>query len=136
MHYDTFAYLKAGRALERIKYCELNAFKRIFTAYKVYKKVNEEDYFQCASAFGGVGIYKWEFISGLRYETYIPKLWNNCGSYLCEHILFNSKAQGKKYIARKIEVCYQTTSVGTLKFILIKQAPVLHSIVGLLRSII
>lgn len=130
MHYDTFAILESGKKLEQIRLSDLNPYRRIILANKIYKEVNNTCYYKCESAFGGIGIYKGEIIEGLKYELYKPMSWNNANSALCEHIFFNSKVAGEKYIAKDLRVRYQWSDVHGMKWMFVRYFPILYSMIG------
>ena len=65
------------------------------TACAVYSRMIEigeaDDWIEVDSAFGGLGIYKIDFLRGLRYKGL-----NDHGEELCEHVPFHKaiKANG------------------------------------------
>ena len=125
-HYDTFAYLDKGRLIKELNVDSINSRKRLSMGSKIFKRINKEGYFKCESAFGGIGIYRAACIKDLAYEIYEPKAWDNSDVSLCEHIYFNSKIEGGKYIAKDLEVCYFYFDVNRLKFYLVKIISVLN----------
>lgn len=135
MHYDTFAFLKKGKSIEQINRRELNSFRRVLLAKKIYKEVNRQFYCGCESAFGGIGIYKGDIIEGKKYELYKPASWVGTGTALCEHIWFNARVCGAKYISRDLRVRYQWLSASGLRWMIVKHAPVLFSLAGTIKSI-
>lgn len=54
---------------------------------KIISRVRKECYSPCLSAFGGVGIYKWEIIKNMSYTVQYNQ--NPIIQVLCEHIPFN-----------------------------------------------
>lgn len=136
MHYDTFAILQLGNRIERIKYRDLNQIRRTFLSKKIYDQANCAMYFECLSAFGGVGIYKWEQIEDLKYEVYTPSSWEKTGSTLCEHIYFNSRVIGKKYIVRDLKVCYHYFETKGLRWMITKHFPLAFGLFSVIKSVI
>lgn len=73
----------------------------------------------CTSAFGGIGIYKYEYIKDLTYSYTMDNYRNKP---YCEHKLFNNELLkvGKLYIDKEMEVLYEPISFLTyLKYLLI-----------------
>lgn len=135
MHYDTFAYLEKGAKPENIKFHRLNMFRRLITANRVYKYITRENYHRCESAFGGIGVYLFSEIKDIEYEIFIPKLWNKRASALCEHILFNHRLKGNKYISNDMTVCYSNFKVGRYRWPLIKHSPLAYSFLCAFKSL-
>jgi hypothetical protein len=87
---------------------------------KVMNRVNRNIYSSCISAFGGIGIYKWDIIKDLNYITKLnpdPKI-----KALCEHIPFNKKIINKgytNYISKYLIVDYGKASLRSfIKFLI------------------
>lgn len=136
MHYDMFAYLKKGKNLQDIKHNDLNPFKRSYIANRLYHNICNSSYLECESAFGGLGIYKGDMIDGNKYELFTPVSWGETNSTLCEHILFNIKIKGKKYISNELKVCYHYFDLKGLKWIMAKHTPLFFYYTGLLKDYI
>lgn len=136
MHYDTFAFLRKGKTPEQISYSNLNIIFRQFLSSWLYKKVNRTNYYECESAFGGVGIYVGSSLDNLRYQNYKPASWNDVNSSLCEHIYFNSQIKGGKYISKDLRVCYNYFEVKGVKWFIIRYLPFIFNLTGTLKCLI
>lgn len=98
--YDLFAFLKDEGAVINPK--TMFEWKR-----KIDKKIENAIFLKCVSAFGGMGIYKWEAIKGLRYVA--EENPNIKGEYIAEHISFHRdiiKKGFSNYISKKMKVDY------------------------------
>lgn len=135
MHYDTFAYIEKGTPLEMIAYNSINIFRRQLLSYRVFKLVNDCAYFECKSAFGGIGIYRGAVLDHLRYELYRPPTWKELGPTLCEHIYFNERVEGKKFISREMKVCYQHFEARGFKWFVMIHCPLLYNLMGTLKRV-
>ena len=81
----------------------------------IKKKIKENNYYSVISAFGGIGIYKYNLIKELKYRV-VPDF-NNKNETLCEHIPFNLevvKLGHKNYLANELRVIYGTHSFGSI----------------------
>lgn len=111
--FDMFAYLP----------CELNSVSRngsemFWDSRALTKRLRREDYIECCSAFGGVGVYKWDCVKDADYRTSKNER-SQTNEALCEHISFNMAIVNfgyKNYICRSMKVNYGARS---LKHILI-----------------
>ena len=86
---------------------------------KLNKEFKKNRFVKCTSAFGGIGIYKYEFIKNLSYEFVIDPLRD---VPYCEHKLFNNAllSIGNLYIDKKMAVLYEPISLKTfLKYVLV-----------------
>ncbi|MCX2485259.1 hypothetical protein [Pedobacter sp. MR2016-24] len=103
MYHDMFAFCE-----------EFPTNKPYFTFGEFFKqkknmnsKLSKNKFLPVLSAFGGIGIYKFEAIDGLRYKTV-----ENGDQYLqavCEHVLFNLdiiKRDYQCFISRDMNVYY------------------------------
>lgn len=134
-HYDTFGFVEKEKKPGKIKYGELNLFRRLWLARKIFREANRQAYYECESAFGGIGIYKGEKIDGLKYELYKPVSWEKTSSTLCEHIWYNARVEGAKYIARDLRVRYLWFDISGLRWVMAKNAPVLYSLLGAVKGL-
>lgn len=78
---------------------------------KTFKSINQKikrvPFYKVISAFGGVGVYNYEAIKGLRYKNVLNPL--NEKESICEHIPFNQEIISRgynNYIARDFKVLY------------------------------
>lgn len=116
LYYDLFAYLpdspEGTTSENRDCMTETDMFRLRPQTQKVIRK---KRYLKCRSAFGGIGIYRFDAITGCRYT--LEK--NNVSrkfDYLCEHIPFNRKVskKGSLYICRGMKVYYEQISFRSL----------------------
>jgi len=81
----------------------------------IQKQVNRNAYTSIISAFGGIGIYKYDVIKNLKYR--VLQNYENGNEAVCEHIPFNIeiiKAGHKNYIARDLYVLYGDHLFGAI----------------------
>ena len=74
---------------------------------KIVKRIKKETYSPCISAFGGLAIYKWNYIKSQLYQIQLNN--DSMISVLCEHIPFNHRVieqGGNNYIAKQMIVDY------------------------------
>ena len=90
--YDTFALLENDMDIETISFKGKRKFRMFQMALMYGRLLNKEKYVKCTSAFGGIGIYKHDAISGCRYSTLSKGDW-----YVCEHIFFNNRVRLNGY---------------------------------------
>jgi len=77
------------------------------TFKSINKKIKSEPFYKVVSAFGGVGVYNYKAIKGLRYKNVLNPL--NEKESICEHIPFNQEIISRgfnNYIARDFKVFY------------------------------
>lgn len=100
LYWDTYAYVHKD-VKEPITLRHINVMHR-----RVAKMVNQEGYHKCASAFGGLGIYKWECVKDKRYI--VEENDDKDVKVKCEHIPFNEaiSAEYGLYISRSMVVDY------------------------------
>ncbi|MBE0650624.1 MAG: hypothetical protein IH595_07260 [Bacteroidales bacterium] len=86
-----------------------------YTQKTINKKIRKSGYYNVISAFGGLGIYKYEAVKNIKYS-----LLTNCendNDAVCEHIPFNLgiiNSGYKNYISKDLEVIYGPHSFGTI----------------------
>lgn len=101
--YDYFAYVPDGNKSLSIKYNDM-----FFQARKVRNLLRKNRFVKCISAFGGMAVYKWDYIKNLKYTTEDNTVCDSCET-LCEHIPLNNsilKQGASNYIAADMEVSY------------------------------
>lgn len=101
--YDTFAFIPY-----KSKYIDLTINENITHAHKMTNKVKYNSYIKCLSAFGGIGIYKWDIISDLYYKADKNNR-SKVNETICEHIPFNIEIINKgymNYISSRMKVIY------------------------------
>ena len=100
--YDTYAYVPLNSTTVQLTYREqfLNRDLRM------------KKYTPCKSAFGGIGIYKYNSIINSEYKT-INNERCSLQEVICEHILFNIAAlnSGTNYICKDLKTYYQKVPV-------------------------
>ncbi len=104
IYYDIFAVWEYP-VLNEFSYSS-ESLARTFKS--VNKNVFKSPFYSVISAFGGVGIYNYQAIKGLRYKMVLNPL--NPQEAVCEHIPFNQeiiKRGFKNFIARDFEVVYE-----------------------------
>jgi hypothetical protein len=88
------------------------------------KALKGNNYVNCVSAFGGIGIYKYEYIKKSRYYA-ILNMRSRIVESLNDHVSMNyplyKKVPGTLYIAKKMRVYYE--KVTSLKELLISLMP-------------
>lgn len=110
LYYDLFAYLPEERdpgdkdSLTEEEMLRMRPF--------IHKALRKKRFLKCRSAFGGVGIYRFDAVGDIRYaaeqNTVSTKF-----DHLCEHIPFNRgvSMKGSLYICRDLKVYYEPVSV-------------------------
>lgn len=135
-YYDTFAFLNKNRRPEGMKLYDLNKYKRYKLSYHITKGIRNHNFFECESAFGGIGIYEGKIIEGLIYETFIPSSWKSNAICPCEHIFFNSKIKSPKFISKDLEVCYNVYRLSKGKWMLLRVFPNVYYFLVLLKGVL
>lgn len=111
MYYDMFA-LYEYPLIDKFYY-DQEYFDKSFQ--RAYKNIKKNKYYSVVSAFGGIGIYKYEAIKDIRYIA--TKNFVNEQEGICEHIPNNIeliKKGYKNYIARDFHVLYGEHVVGLI----------------------
>lgn len=93
--YDTYAFLNHETDITSERY---------WFYYRLYlsKIINVNDFTECDSAFGGIAVYNYEAIKGLKYRAQVDR-----AMVLCEHVPFNLEVKRRGYrlyIAKDIKV--------------------------------
>lgn len=135
-YYDTFAFLNKDSRPESMKLSDLSQYRRYKLSFQITNLIRRFNYFECGSAFGGIGIYDGKSIEGLTYETFIPSSWKSNALCPCEHIYFNSKINGSKFISKDLEVCYNDFKLSKEKWILFKLFPQVYFFIGFLKGVL
>lgn len=101
-YFDMFAFLPLNSN-------EAINFKNMITNNHVLERaLRKHRFVECLSAFGGIGIYKWEVIKDMHYETY-PNNNSRMFEMQCEHISINKNIINKgykNYICSSMKVSY------------------------------
>lgn len=125
-YYDTYAFLPNGKDYKDLHNKPSNRLTRLFQGFRIYKTIQQSAYTECSSAFGGIGIYKYEYIRDLSYRTY-PS--GTKEQSICEHIPFNLDLKQKGaslFISRDVRVCYSEVYKNGIKAFAIKHMPRLY----------
>lgn len=101
-YFDMFAFLPSNSN-------EVINFKNMITNNHILEKLlRQHKFVECISAFGGIGIYKWDLIKDLHYETH-PNKNSKIFEMQCEHISLNKNIINKgykNYICSSMKVSY------------------------------
>lgn len=109
IYYDIFAIYEYPIS-DFFSYSD-DSLKKSFIS--INKNIKQQKFYNIVSAFGGVGIYKYEAIRLLRYKA-LANL-SNKNEGVCEHIPFNMAIVNsgyKNYIARDFLLEYGTHNFG------------------------
>ncbi len=136
IYYDTFAYVAQNRNIQDIRPFEISPIYRFFLSKKLFKLIQQNDFFQCSSAFGGIAIYKYNNLKEQDYKPIIPQKWEKLGIALCEHVSVNQNINNPKYISRDIEVCYANYQCKGIKGWILKKLPTFYVFIGIIYDII
>lgn len=112
LYYDLFAYLpeppisEVGDCMTQVEMLELRPFTQ--------RALKKNRYLPCRSAFGGVGIYRYDAVKDLRYVAEENKRSSEF-DHLCEHIPFNREVlkYGTLYVCRDMKVNYEPIGFKT-----------------------
>lgn len=101
-YFDMFAFLPSN-------FNEAINFKNMITNNHILEKLlRQHKFVECISAFGGIGIYKWDIIKDSHYETF-PNNNSKIFEMQCEHISLNKNVINKgykNYICSSMKVSY------------------------------
>lgn len=137
LYYDLFAYLPEGNHTiegDSLTEEEMHRIRPI-----THKALRKNHYLRCRSAFGGVGIYKYEAIGENCYTVEKNTVSSNF-EHLCEHIPFNRGVlkNGALYICRDLKVFYEPISIKTWLYCLAadnNRQSDLRKMIGLYRTL-
>ena len=101
-YYDNYAYVPYDSAKDSFKYKE-----RHLNVDKLNYALKKNDYVKVRSAFGGIGIYKYEALCDAKYQA-LPSL-SGEDEALCEHVSVNLAVSnyGKLYVSKKMKALYK-----------------------------
>jgi hypothetical protein len=121
-YYDNYAFIPPTENRGDSPIIDLTYKEMFENGHTITKLLRKSNYIECISAFGGIGIYKYNYIKDRKYSI----AENNRSSLLeviCEHILFNLPSQkyGKCYISRSLIVYHKRAEA--IKSIFIKFLP-------------
>ena len=111
LQYDTYAYVDQGVDPMKSKDWITKRDYHLVTASRMTWKLRHHPYVPCQSAFGGIGVYRWNIIKEQNYATIQTPELKPVRAALCEHVPFNTAITKKgyaNYIARDMKVVYGT----------------------------
>lgn len=130
LQYDTYAYLSYSTFLQKAVNKQSDV-SQLLTSKVMQYYINRNNYVNCISAFGGLGIYNVNNLSGeMTYEL----LRLNSELFICEHIPFNKKIVNlgaKNYICSHIKVDYGYIDVKGIKVYLMYYFPFTFNLIHL-----
>lgn len=114
-YYDNYALIPINSEKDSFTYKE-----RHLNVDILENTLKEKKYAEVKSAFGGLGVYKYEALCSSIYRA-IPSL-SGEDEVLCEHVSVNLDVAkfGKLYVARKMRVLYERIRI--CPFILLKNS--------------
>ena len=134
LQYDSYAFLSSDEEMNELKTKDFSILSQLKRSQLMQKGIDNNLFFPCKSAFGGIGIYKSNLISDIAYElSYIS---NNSSLCFCEHIPFNNSIINKgykNYISKQIEVVYQKNQINRIKGTLLILFPFTYNYLNLLK---
>lgn len=136
IYYDTFPYIATNRKVQAIGQFEISQLYRFFVSKKLYSLVQQQDYFQCDSAFGGIGIYRYDCIKDLEYKPFRPEKWESENIAMCEHVYFNLNIHSPKFISRELRACYADFPCRGIKGWLLQHFSILYVLCSNLHNMI
>lgn len=83
-----------------------------YESKRITKQLRKIEYLECLSAFGGLGVYKWDLIKNLNYQA-LPNTRSKMFEVICEHVPFNVQI-AKNYVCRDMKVNYGSRSLRHL----------------------
>ena len=104
LYYDLFAYLpETDYKRDSLTETEMLGLRTL-----TQRSLRKTQYLKCRSAFGGVGVYKYNTIGENRYSVE-RNMVSHKFDHLCEHITFNREIakKGTLYVCRNLKVYYE-----------------------------
>jgi glycosyltransferase involved in cell wall biosynthesis len=100
-YYDDSAYLPFFEKKEL--YVDLTLSEIKYNRDMISRELKNTLFLKCSSAFGGIGIYRYQYVKDAQYVTQLNTR-DLFAESICEHILFNVKLRkyGTCYIARDL----------------------------------
>ena len=116
-YYDLYAYVPYD-----IDEYELNETQVMENGRQVEKLIKGNEYGRCRSAFGGIGIYRYQSVENARYAA-VPHTKSKMFSHLCEHLAINRccSSYGSLYICRSMKLLYERLSFRSLCIIFLRK---------------
>lgn len=112
LYYDLFAYLPLDKTAETED--SLTKDEMINLRKNIQKALQTSHYLKCRSAFGGMGIYRYDSIGESRYSAE-KNTRSQEFEHICEHIPFNREIsnKGELYICSDMKVYYEQITLKT-----------------------
>lgn len=101
-YYDNYAYVPENS--ESLAFTYEQRLKNIDSIERKFRFGTR--YFPCISAFGGIGIYKYENLITKRYKCE-KNLISLTDEAICEHISVNTGSNEKNYICKNMKALYE-----------------------------
>lgn len=127
LQYDVYAFFKEQEDFMSLDFSYLKDMNQFNRSRFMSDNINRHAYFPCLSAFGGIGIYKYDLIRDFTYTAIVPEKWKDENICLCEHLSVNNQVwvKGYKcYIAKNMEVSYGMYEKKGLQGYLYRLSPV------------
>jgi len=109
-YYDTYPLLLCNENAGDNAIIEKTYKEMAENAVKIIEVLKKEKFVSCVSAFGGIGIYKYQYIKNEHYHT-IYNTRSSVFEVLCDHVSLNyalyKKNIGTNYIASEMIVYYE-----------------------------
>jgi glycosyltransferase involved in cell wall biosynthesis len=108
-YYDLFAFIPLRKYMAEKNTIELSYREMaLYSDLLSNNNLRKYRYFGCQSAFGGIGIYKYQIIKNSNYRTQKNSR-SKIFEALCEHISFNTSyiGSGMNYISSEMMVYYE-----------------------------
>ena len=120
MYYDLFAFLPEkdiigkGDSLTEKQMLRLRRY--------TLREIGKKKYLKCRSAFGGIGIYRYDAVTESRYKVEKNTI-SRKFKQLCEHIPFNREIskKGALYICKDMKVYFEAISFRRWMIIWIRE---------------
>ncbi|GHT74543.1 hypothetical protein FACS1894124_4580 [Spirochaetia bacterium] len=108
-YYDAYPLILSSKDDDKIIIGQ--TFREVVeNADRVSRQLRRKKYIRCVSAFGGIGIYKYEHIQNKQYFT-IPNNRSSNFEVLCDHVSLNyslyKEMPGTSYISSEMMVFYE-----------------------------
>ncbi len=130
-YYDNYAFVPFHSKYNELNYGEIRINNDLINA-----SLKKLKYVPCISAFGGIGIYKFNYAVNSRYGTRKNKR-SRYYQYISEHVPFNEQVSvyGSLYIASDMLVGYRQINILELLFkAKIKQSTMLKLYKNILKK--
>ena len=137
LQYDTYALLKDTETWKDVTERSLSKYNQTKKGLYFDKRVQRNAFYPVASAFGGIGVYKYEAIKDINYQ--VVTLQENKSVALCEHIPFHNQIKDKGYklyLSRSMQTNYGILNTNKLVTFEFYHFPLLHTRLLQMRDIL